>query len=277
MDVGSIYRRDRFLRGGDHFVVPRRAGFPAAGSPSRTRTSRTSTRTSGSRTACSSATCRSSATSTSSPGRRGERRLAVVAGPGARAAARTSLIHLGSPMTPTLHLDAPTRPPAGYEIVWRPTTDPDWTHPIPFGEVAERHRRPVEGQRRLRGPCGRRRRPPQPGGVPVPRLVTRCSPLCRLADRTERLTSSYCPSCPGGHEVEGEPSGDRFELGGTSRGGQHANSGYDVHETSCPELLHFGPRSLVGEGALGCRPLVEEVPLRCRRWLRRARWAVAVG
>jgi Zn-dependent M28 family amino/carboxypeptidase len=64
MTIRLIWRRDRYLRGGDQIPFLEQ-GWPAVRSPSPTRTSPTSTRTSASRTACSSATCRSSWTSRS--------------------------------------------------------------------------------------------------------------------------------------------------------------------------------------------------------------------
>jgi hypothetical protein len=55
MNIRTIWRRDRYLRGSDH-VSFQGQGYRRPGSPSRGRTSTTSTRTSRCRTACSSAT-----------------------------------------------------------------------------------------------------------------------------------------------------------------------------------------------------------------------------
>ena len=57
---------------------------------------------------------------------------------------------------------------AGYEVVWRPTINPFWTHVIDVGDVARGDHRPVQGQRGLRRAVGEHRRLPQPGRVPVP-------------------------------------------------------------------------------------------------------------
>jgi Zn-dependent M28 family amino/carboxypeptidase len=67
MRVRLIWRRDRYLRGGDQIPFLEQ-GYPAARFTEPTRTSATSTRTSAWRTASSSATSWSSSTSATSPG-----------------------------------------------------------------------------------------------------------------------------------------------------------------------------------------------------------------
>ena len=59
---------------------------------------------------------------------------------------------------------------AGYEIVWRETTAPDWTHVIPWATSHGDHR-PVQGQRPVRRAGGRHGRPPQPGGCAPAQLT----------------------------------------------------------------------------------------------------------
>ena len=129
----------------------------------------TSTRMCGSRTASSTATCRSSGLRLHRRGRPGERRRPVVACCGAghpRAGSRWNT-HEPSPMTPPSPGRVGTPRAASYEIVWRPTTEPAWTHRHPRWEGRHGHRRPVQGQRCVRGPRDRPSGPPQPGGVPA--------------------------------------------------------------------------------------------------------------
>ena len=56
--------------------------------------------------------------------------------------------------------------PAGYEVVWRPTIEAEWTNVIRV-TTHEQDRRPVEGQRVLRRPLRRCEGSPQPRRLPV--------------------------------------------------------------------------------------------------------------
>ena len=68
----------------------------------------------------------------------------------------------------TLTWDANPEPDlAGYEVVWRESTDPLWEHTIPVGNVTTLHDPgPVQGQRPGRRARRGPRRLPQPGGLP---------------------------------------------------------------------------------------------------------------
>ena len=100
----------------------------------------------------------------------------------------------------TLKWDANPEPDlAGYEVVWRESTDPLWTHSIPVGNVTTLHDPgPVEGQRPGRRARRGPRRLPQPGGVPGAR-----SP--------QRQSSTSGPSAPE-HRV-GVGQRDRGDVG----------------------------------------------------------------
>ena len=79
---------------------------------------------------------------------------------------------------------------AGYEVVWRPTIEPVWTHVVPVGKVGTTT---ITGFSKDnvpdRCPGGRRRRKRTPGGAAAPRL-TDAVPAGRLACRfaTRRRT-----------------------------------------------------------------------------------------
>ncbi len=112
------------------------AASPPAASPSPTRTTTTSTRTCASRTAGRSATCRSSATRATSPGSRGVNAAtlwSLATAPGTPTGVTVETTELTNDTV--LHW-APTPGAARHEVVWRPTTEPDWTHVIDAGSAS---------------------------------------------------------------------------------------------------------------------------------------------
>ena len=173
---GSIYRRDRYLRGGDHIPflqqgypgrpvhrAERELRPPAPGRPGRER--RAVRRPAA-----------SSATSTTSPAWPGSTPPPCGRWPRRRARRRTCRStprQLTNDTDAALGRAAPDADLAGYEVVWRPTTEPDWTHVIAGRRRHHGDDRPVEGQRVLRRPRRDRAGLPQPGGVPRPVVLTR--------------------------------------------------------------------------------------------------------
>ena len=116
----------------------------------------------------------------------------------------------------TLAWSANTEPDLkGYEIVWRNTTDPDWTHVVPVGNVTTFTAEPLKGQRVLRRPSDQRRGIPQPGRVPGARSQLSPSPIQRpgrgfpaaragVPNLTGRVHPNFRPGCPsscGGAQV----------------------------------------------------------------------------
>ncbi len=117
-----------------HLVLSQ--GYPAAASPSRTRTSPTSIRTSRVENGVQFGDLPEFCDFGYMARVAGERRGAVVAG------ARPGHAQEPPRLTQTLNNDTDlawdrgTEPDlAGYEVVWRETTEPDWTHVIPVGDV----------------------------------------------------------------------------------------------------------------------------------------------
>ena len=176
MGVKLVWRRDRFLRSGDQVPFLSAAGRPCA-SPSRTRTSTTSTRTCASRTASSSATCASSSTSATSRASRassGSSLAALARAPRAPVNARM-IDRAARPTTPSC-AGTPNPEPdvAGYEVVWRDSTEPLWTHARHVGNVTDGDDRgPQQGRQPGRRARDRPRRQPQPGRVPAARGMSR--------------------------------------------------------------------------------------------------------
>jgi hypothetical protein len=68
----------------------------------------------------------------------------------------------------------------GYEIAWRDSIDPLWTHARRVGNVTDATiAGPQQGRRPGRGAGDRRRRQPQPGRLPDPGLGVSVSPRRR--------------------------------------------------------------------------------------------------
>jgi hypothetical protein len=128
MNVRVIYRGTGSSRGGDQIPFLER-GYPAARFTEPNEKLRAQHQDVRSRTASSTATCRSSATSTTSRAvRQGERRDAVVPGAGAGHAHRRTGAHDELTNDTELVWAANRRRNmAGYEVVWRPTVEDDWT------------------------------------------------------------------------------------------------------------------------------------------------------
>ena len=177
MDVRVIYRRDRYLRGGDHIPFLER-GFPAARftepNEDYAHQHQDVRVENGKQYGDLPRFCDFGYIARTA---QGERRDALVAGHGAGHAQGRQGAHRRAHQRHRAHLggDAGRRP--RYEVVWRPTVEDDWTQVIRVGDVTTHPDRPVQGQRVLRRPLGRCRTGAAAPRRSRPRSAERRSPL----------------------------------------------------------------------------------------------------